>query len=307
MFLALLIDHIFGDPPDKFHPTAWMGKLAAFLKPHARAKNPKLEKIKGVLLVVFVTCIFSVPAYVALLLIQQHLHPVVFVIVAAIFLKLTFAVKGMERASLKVTTALKGNDLQKARVHLSNIVRRDASKLDQKLMISATVESIAESTVDGITSAFFYFAIFGVPGAIAFRVVNTLDSMVGYKDPAHMNIGWFSAKLDSILNFIPARLTAVFMVIAASLLGESRSNSWKILKRDRNETSSMNAGWPMSAIAGALRIKLEKIGYYSLGDNDDKIYHGHISRALRIMKAVVFLFAAIIVVPVCLLKILVGS
>lgn len=302
MLLALLTDRIFGDPPDRFHPTAWMGKLAAFLKPHLRAKNPKVEKINGILLVVFTVCIFSVPAYVALLLIQQHLPPVVYVVVAAILLKLTFAVKGMGRASLKVTTALKEGKVHKARKHLSCIVRRDTSRLNQELMLSATVESIGESTVDGITSAFFYFALFGVPGAVAFRVVNTLDSVVGYRDSKHINIGWFSAKLDSILNFIPARLTAGLIIVAASLLGESCRNSWRILKRDKNKTASVNAGWPMSAMAGALRIKLEKSGYYSLGNNDDKICHGHVVRALRIMGATTFLFLALIVAPVCLVK-----
>ena len=302
MLLSLLIDQIFGDPSNRFHPVAWMGGLAALLKPHLRAKNSKLEKINGVLLVVFVICIFSVPAYGALLLIQQHLPLVVYVVVAAILLKLTFAVKGMERASLKVTTALKGGRVSKARKHLSYIVRRDTSRLNQELMLSATVESIGESTVDGITSAFFYFALFGVPGAVAFRVVNTLDSAVGYRDSEHINIGWFSAKLDSALNFIPARLTAGLMVIAASLLGESRRNSWRILKRDKNKTASVNAGWPMSAMAGALRIKLEKPGHYSLGDNDDKICHGHVVRALRIMGVAAVLFFAIIVVPACLVK-----
>ncbi len=306
MLLALLMDFVFGDPPDRFHPTAWMGKLAAFLKPHLRVKSSRHEKINGILLVLFLICVFSIPVYVVLFLIQVYLPLVVYVIVAAILLKLTFAVKGMERASLRVTTALKEGDFRKARRNLSSIVRRDASKLNQKLMLSATVESIGESTVDGITSAFFFFAIFGVPGAIAFRVANTLDSVVGYRDPKHINIGWFSAKLDSILNFIPARLTALLMVLAALLLRESHRNSWKILKRDRNNTSSMNAGWPMSAMAGALRIRLEKIGHYRLGDNDNKICQRHVARALRIMKLVVFLFLAIIVMPVFIIKTFAG-
>lgn len=307
MFLALLIDLMFGDPPDKFHPTAWMGKLAAFLKPHLRARNSKVEKINGVLLAVFVICIFSIPVYVVLLVIQQHLPLAVHVVVAAIILKLTFAVKGMKRASLGVATALKCGDVRKARRHLSYIVRRDTSKLDQKLVLSATVESIGESTVDGITSAFFYFVLFGVPGAVAFRVVNTLDSVVGYRDPEHVNIGWFSAKLDSVLNFLPARLTAGLMLIAASLLGEDRRNSWRILRRDRDKTASVNAGWPMSAMAGALRIKLEKLEHYTLGDNDEKICPGHVIRALHMMGITVFLFLVLIVVPVCLVKTLAVS
>jgi adenosylcobinamide-phosphate synthase len=227
---------------------------------------------------------------------------VVYIVTAAVILKLTFAVKGMRGASLKVTAALEKGDICEARRNLSRIVRRDTSKLNQELVLSGTVESIAESTVDGITSALFYFAMFGVPGAIVFRVINTLDSMVGYKDPENINIGWFSARLDSILNFIPSRLTAGLMIVSAALLKEDRRNSWRILKRDRNKTASMNAGWPMSAIAGALRIKLEKPDHYILGDNGETICRGHVFRALRMMEVAVFLFLTLIVIPGCLVN-----
>ena len=307
MLLALLIDSIFGEPPDRFHPTAWMGKLITFLKPKLRSKNRKIEKLNGILLSVLVICTFSIPIYVTLFLIWQHFGPIVFIVISAVIFKLTFSIKTMKRLSHSIATSLEKGDIHGARGYLPRIVRRDPSKLDQDLILSATVESVGESTVDGITSPFFYFALLGVPGAIAFRVVNTLDSMVGYKDPENINIGWFSAKLDSILNFIPSRLTAGLMVISAALLKEDCRNSWRILMRDRNKTASMNAGWPMSAMAGALHIKLEKPDHYILGDNEETICHGHVFRALRMMELAVLLFLTLIVIPTCLVNILWGA
>jgi adenosylcobinamide-phosphate synthase len=168
-------------------------------------------------------------------------------------------------------------------------------------MISAAVESIAESTTDGVTSPFFFFALFGVPGAIAFRVINTLDSMVGYKDVVNVNIGWFSAKMDTITNYVPSRLTAIFMVAAAGFLGRDWRNSWRILMRDKNKTASPNAGWTISAMAGALNTQLEKEGYYALGDGET-IHAGDITRAWSIMGLTVVLFGVIVVVPILALE-----
>jgi len=173
--------------------------------------------------------------------------------------------------------------------------------LTRQHIISAAVETIAEGTTDGITSPFFYFALFGVPGAVAFRVVNTLDSMVGYKDQDHINIGWFSAKMDTIANYIPARLTAILMMLAALLLRENWRKSWRILQRDRKNTESPNAGWTISIMAGALNIQLEKPGFYKIGDNND-LSPTHIRKALRIMVLTAILFGVLIILPLSVLK-----
>jgi adenosylcobinamide-phosphate synthase len=192
-------------------------------------------------------------------------------------------------------------DYDKARQLLPYIVRRNPTELNERQIISAAVESIAESTTDGITSPFFFFALFGVPGAFAFRVINTLDSVVGYKDSENVNIGWFSAKMDTITNYIPARLTAILMVVSAMLLGENWRSSWRILQRDKNKTASLNAGWTISAMAGALNTQLEKQGYYALGDGED-ISPADIRQALRIMELTVVLFGVVVVFPVLALK-----
>ena len=224
----------------------------------------------------------------------------------AVLFKATFAVKGMGQYTKPIAAALKKNDLAEARKWLPFIVRRDPNTLNEKQITSAAVESIAESTTDGITAPFFFFALFGVPGAFAYRVVNTLDSMVGYKTPENKNIGWFSANLDTIANYIPARLTAYLMVAASFLLRENWRESWRILQRDKGKTVSINAGWTISAMAGALNTQLEKQGHYTLGD-DHGISPEHIPRALRVMTLTAILFGAVVVLPLLTLRIYIAG
>lgn len=301
--LAFLIDVVFGEIPDHAHPTVWMGSIVAFLKPKMKNLNPRVEKLSGACLCVGLIALFAVPAFFILWSIRQI--PVVgwpiYIVVAAVMLKATFALKCMRFYTVPIEKALQAKDREGAKKWLRFIVRRDPDKLDERHMISAAVESIAESTTDGVTSPFFYFALFGVPGALAFRVINTLDSMVGYKDAVNINIGWFSAKVDTITNYIPSRLTAVFMVAGSGLLGKDWRNSWRILMRDKNKTASPNAGWTMSAMAGALDTQLEKEGQYALGDGET-IHAEDITRAWRIMGITVVLFGAIVVLPILALE-----
>ncbi len=297
--IAFLIDLVFGEIPDNAHPTVWIGKAIAWLKPRLKNPNPKAEKINGVFLCVGVIVLFAVPVGFGLWGIRQI--PVVgwfvYVVVSAVLLKTTFALKCMRHYTLPIEEALKNCDLDGARKWLYYIVRRDPKTLDDRHVLSAAVESIAESTTDGVTSPFFFYALFGVPGAFAFRVINTLDSMVGYKDKENVNIGWFSATMDTITNYIPTRLTAVFMVVSAMLLGNNWRNSWRILMRDKNKTASPNAGWTISAMAGALNTQLEKKGYYALGDGE-AIAPEDITRALRIMGLTAALFGILVVFPI---------
>jgi adenosylcobinamide-phosphate synthase len=299
--LAFLIDLVFGEIPDRIHPTLWMGKITDYFKPKLKNGNPRVEKINGVLLCLFLIALFAVPAYLVLFWVREFLGWLPYIIASAIALKTTFAIKCMKQYTLPVADAVEKGDYDRAKQLLPFIVRRSPKELTKGHIISAAVETIAEGTTDGITSPFFYFALFGVPGAVAFRVVNTLDSMVGYKDQAHINIGWFSAKTDTIANYIPARLTAVLMMFSALLLRENWRESWRILQRDRKNTASVNAGWTMSAMAGALNIQLEKPGYYKIGDNND-LSPIHIKKALRIMTLTAILFGVSIILPLLALK-----
>jgi adenosylcobinamide-phosphate synthase len=303
-FLAFLIDIVFGEFPDQYHPTVGIGKAIAYFKPKFKSENPRTEKINGVILCLLVILVVAVPVGLLLFGIRFFIGRIAYIIVAAILLETTFAIKCMRQYTVPIAEAIKNRDIGKARKGLYYIVRRDPNQLNEQQIVSAAVESIAESTTDGITSPFFFFALFGVSGAFAFRVINTLDSTVGYKDPENINIGWFSANMDTIANYVPARLTAVLMVAAAAFLGENWRASWRILQRDKAKTNSLNAGWTMSAMAGALGVQLEKSGHYALGDKGD-ISPEHIHRALRMMELTALMFGVVVVLPILALKALV--
>jgi adenosylcobinamide-phosphate synthase len=300
--LAFLIDLVLGEYPDRIHPTIGIGEMITFLKRKSKSSNPKVEKANGVLMALTIILVVSLPIFV--LLFWLRLLPygeILYIIVGAILFKATFAITGMGQYTKPIAKALKQKDLAEARKWLPYIVRRDPNSLNERQIISAAVESIAESTTDGITAPFFFYALFGVPGAFAYRVINTLDSRVGYKNAEFKNIGWFSAKMDTITNYIPARVTAYLMVVAAFILHEDWRESYRILQRDKHKTASPNAGYTISAMAGALNIQLEKQGYYTLGD-DHGIAAEHIPKALRVMTVTAILFGLIVVVPVLVLR-----
>jgi adenosylcobinamide-phosphate synthase len=300
--LALLIDLVLGEYPDRIHPTIGIGKLILYLKRKAKNPNPKVEKANGVFMALIIMLIVAIPVFALLFWLRTSFGSIPYIIAGAILFKATFAIRGMGQYTKPIAVALKKNDLDGARKWLPYIVRRDPNTLNERQIISAAVESIAESTTDGITAPFFFFAIFGVPGAFAYRVVNTLDSMVGYKNIECQNIGWFSAKLDTITNYAPARLTAYLMVAAAFLLGENWRESWRVLQRDKHKTASPNAGYTISAMAGALNIQLEKQGYYKLGD-DHGITAERIPKALRVMTLTAVLFGLVVVLPFLALRV----
>jgi adenosylcobinamide-phosphate synthase len=296
--LAFLIDLVFGEYPDKVHPTIGIGKLIKFIKPKTKHPNPSIEKANGVLMALTIMLIAALPVFLLLFWLRtQPYGEILYIIVGAILFKATFAIRGMEQYTLPIAKALKQNDLAEARKWLPYIVRRDPNSLGERQIISAAVESIAESTTDGITAPFFFYALFGVPGAFAYRVINTLDSMVGYKNAEFRNIGWFSAKMDTLTNYIPARITAYLMVAAASILKENWRQSYSILQRDKHKTASPNAGYTISAMAGALNIQLEKQGHYTLGDDHGSISPEDIPKALRVMTVTAALFGLVVVVP----------
>ena len=280
--LAVLIDIVLGEPPARTHPTVWMGRFIEFEYRLARKLSPSLQKAYGVIIAIGVVAVFAGGSFLFLQLVSG-LPMLVRIILAAILLKCTFSIRLMWRYASDMAAAVRRGNYTEARSILRNIVRRDPATLTDSQVISAGVETVAEGIGDGIASPLFYYALFGIPGAFAYRAINTLDSMVGYKEPEFVNLGWFSAKLDSFANLVPARIATVLMLPAGKLLGESASGAWRIFRRDRNRTQSWNAGWLMSAMAGSLGVRLEKPGFYTLGDDDQQLNYSHLIRAIRIM------------------------
>ena len=308
--LALLIDLTFGDPKNKFHPTAWIGNLIAKLTPYCKNQKDSLEKINGIILVsIVVSIVLSLIIFFTLTIYQisiDWIQIIIFVTLSSLLLKSTFAIKGMEKYALSVIASLKNNDLVNARNNLSKIVKRDTKNLDQNHIISGVLESISENTVDGITGPLFYYALFGLPGAFLHRVVNTCDSMLGYKTKLFRNLGWFSAKSDSVLNFIPSRLTGFLMIISAAILKNNWKKSYEVMFRDAKNTESLNAGYPMAALAGALDTRFEKLSHYELGDGDVMLNENHVHSAISIMKLTSFLFFLLVTIPIITILNLIG-
>jgi len=299
---ALLLDFLIGDPKTKYHPTAWIGKLIAVLVPFTRNNSPKKELFGGILIVFAVVAIVSI-LLVALdfgisLLTIDIVSLVVSIAVSSILLKTTIAIRGMQKHALAVVDALEKDDLDSARNHLSMIVKRNTKHLDKNHISSAVLESVSENTVDGITGPLFYYAIFGLPGAFVYRAINTIDSMVGYKTSLFRNIGWFGANCDTILNYIPSRLTGLVMILSALILGYNWKESFYIMRRDGKKLESPNAGFPIAALAGALGTKLEKINYYAVGDGNIEFTKSHIISAIRLMKVSSILFCGLVTVPI---------
>ena len=299
---ALLLDFLMGDPKTKYHPTAWIGKLIAVLVPFSRNNSPKKELLGGILIVFAVVAIVST-LLVALdfgisLLTIDIISLVVSIVVGSILLKTTIAIRGMQKHALSVVDALEKDDLDSARNHLSMIVKRNTKHLDKNHISSAVLESVSENTVDGITGPLFYYAIFGLPGAFVYRAINTIDSMIGYKTSLFRNIGWFGAKCDTILNYIPSRLTGLVMILSALILGYNWKESFYIMRRDGKKLESPNAGFPIAALAGALGTKLEKINYYAVGDGNIELTKSHIISAIRLMKVSSILFCGLVTVPI---------
>ena len=300
--IALFLDFKFGDPKNRYHPTAWIGILLAKLIPIIKNEYLLVEKFGGVFIIVIISSLVILLLFILQIGISlisiDYVSLIASIIIGGLLLKTTIAIRGMEKYAKIVIESIDEDNLDRARSSLSMIVKRNTKNLDKNHIISGVLESISENTVDGITGPLFYFAFFGLPGAFVYRVINTADSMIGYKTEIFKNIGWFAATCDSILNYIPSRLTGLVMILSAVILQNNWRESYKIMMRDGKKTESHNAGYPMAALAGALETKFEKINYYKLGDGEITLTKEHVMSAITMMKLTSILFFGIIVIPI---------
>jgi adenosylcobinamide-phosphate synthase len=292
--LATALDLALGEPPNPIHPVAWMGKVISLLERGGEKLHPVVQFLYGLAMVLFITALFVIPTCFILMYLKD-LHIAAYIIVAALLLKCTFSLKGLQRAASRVRELLQENKLDEARWELRSLVSRNTGDLPQPLLVSATVESVAEGTGDSLVAPLFYFLLFGVPGAVGYRVVNTMDAMIGYHGK-YEYLGKFASRLDDVLNFIPARITALLLIFAALVMRRNGHKSWRVAFREHAKTESPNAGWPMAAMAGALNTRLEKAGHYQLGEANAVLVPETINASIKL-----FFTAASVWVLVCLI------
>lgn len=275
LLIAILIDVIIGDPTErmeKFYPIVWISRLMYFFDAKTKRGTEKKEKILGVVYAIIILSIFCLPCLMLLLINSE----VLYILLGALIFKMTFTIKGLERYGRKVMEA---EDFEVKREAVGKIVSREVACLNMEHLNSATVESVAENLTDSVISPFFYFSLFGVFGAMFYRVINTLDAVVGYKSRRYINFGWFSAKADDIMNYVPERIAAGLIC----LLSDNNS-------RWRNR-GNKNVPLTIVAMSNALKVKLEKFGHYVVGENFEGARKEHIKGAIRMVKRSIIIFA----------------
>ena len=293
VLLAFFLDMVLGDPRWLPHPVRGIGWLIQRTETVFRrfTRSPGSEKRAGVLLVLLI--VLTVYGFSALLLFFASSYSSLLGFIVAVFLAYTtLAARDLARSARNVLAQLEGGDIVGARQALSMIVGRDTAELDEQGIIRAVVETVAENSSDGVIAPLFYLALGGPALAMAYKAVNTLDSMIGYKSVVYKNFGWAAARLDDLANFVPARITALLLSLAAWCLpGASGRNAFRISFRDGRKHASPNSGYPEAAAAGALGLRLGGPAAYgglvlakpSIGDELRSCDKKCIEKSIRLM------------------------
>lgn len=299
---GLLFDKLIGDPRVSWHPVALIGNYISWvqgmvLKEH---DSPKRKKINGFILLAFVTMTIYIFVEYIVLQAQAYLGNWA-ILIEMLLVSFTITPTSLARDGNELYTLLKENNLPKARERVSWIVGRDTQNLDEAEITRATVETIAENITDGIIAPLFFAMIGGAPLAFFYRAVNTLDSMVGYKNDKYIDFGMPSARFDDLCNYIPARITGWLVVVAAYILNYDYQQSASVMLRDAKVHPSPNSGWPEAAVAGALGVRLGGINYYFgresfrayMGDKTKELGADDIKSVIKIMYTVSLLGTAV--------------
>jgi adenosylcobinamide-phosphate synthase len=281
--VALLLDTLFGEYPHLLHPVVWIGNTISLSLKAAPQFGWWRQFLFGIVLAVFVPTLAAFTGWAIL-----HLVAPVFdlnIVVSALLFKASFALRELGAAAERVRLPVAQGNLAAARTALRGLCSRDASELDGEALLAATIQSLAENVSDSFVAPILFFAIFGVPGALAYRAINTLDAMIGYRGRFEA-LGKAAARLDDVANFLPARLTAALLLAAGLLTGRNGRNvaaAWRVFWRDRANTPSPNGGRPMAMMAGLLGVRLEKKGFYALGDSTSPIVPATVNQAWRLI------------------------
>ena len=313
LILSLLVDLIYGELPTKIHPVVIIGKFISFFKNiFIKYKN----KLSG-----FFTTLFTVICCCALLVMIMLICSIndnLFFVIFSIFLSSTFSINMLISTAKNIENDLK-YDINKARQSVSYLVSRDTDELTESFIVSATIESMTENITDSYIAPIFYFAlgsiifiIFNINDFIIlllipfiYRISNTLDAMLGYTTDELIDIGFFPAKLDDFLNYIPSRISGVLVIISAYLLGYNGKNAYIIMKRDARKCPSPNSGYTMAPTAGALDIQLVKKDTYILGDDTYEINVLDISKAIKLTSLTIALFTVIVLLLITIIYVII--
>jgi len=302
LVIAYLLDLIFGDPEWSLHPIRVIGKTIVHLERILdKIKYSILsEKTAGILLCAMVVILAYGITWAAIHL-SYRFNSLFGICVSIGLAYFILSIKSLARAADDIKECLKRGDEKSAQKQLSLIVGRDTMALNRNEIIRATVETVAENTSDGIVASLFYLIIGGVPLGMAYKAVNTLDSMVGYKNERYLKLGWASAKFDDLANYIPARITAFLMIVSAMLLQKDWRCAYVTVRKDAKKHKSPNSGYPESAVAGALQVQLGGTNYYGgipittafIGDNRRGLNENSIEEAISIMYLTSFIMLLI--------------
>lgn len=300
--LALAVDFIYGDPRSDYHPVVLIGNTISYFERKlypAKSENARLLR-RGVITVLLV--LLSVGAVTGFLIYLGHKGGVLlYSSLALLILYFCITPKSLTRDGMEIYHLLKANDLAAARQRLSWIVGRDTENLNESDIVRGTVETIAENTTDGVISPLFYYLFFGPVGAALYRAGNTMDSMLGYKNDRYLFFGRCAARLDDVLNYIPARITFLLFLVSAMILRLDWKNAKRIGLRDAPKHPSPNGGYAEAPMAGALHVRLGGYNYYEgkpefreyMGDADTELRADHIKSAIYVMYLSTALFILI--------------
>ncbi|MEM9379525.1 MAG: adenosylcobinamide-phosphate synthase CbiB [Planctomycetota bacterium] len=275
---ALVLDRTVGEPPARLHPVVWMGRIAGLARDRAPVNGAPALVAGAVLAAALPLTAFALGAAA---LRASVAVPALHFILSTVLLWTTFSVRLLDREVAGLEARLASGDLEASRAHLPRLCSRDPRELDASELAGAGISSLAENTCDSYVAPWLWYALLGVPGALAYRAVNTLDAVVGYRGRLE-RIGKASARLDDLLNVVPARLSALLMIGAGARSGDAARTAWRVTRRDARKTPSPNGGWPMAAMAGLLGVVLAKPGVYRLGDGGRGPETRDITKARRI-------------------------